>query len=259
MLRSLHDLKGFTIGATDGDIGTIEDVYFDDVSFTVRHLVVDTSGWLQRRKGLVSPLALRGIDWEGKRVRAALTTAQVEQSPDIESHLPVSRQREMDYYRYYDYPVYWEGAYLWGTVAEPGALVSPRPEVVPERERRWSWAEHGDRHLRSAGEVAGYYIHATDGDIGHVDDFLIDDVSWTIRYLVVDTRNWWPGKKVLISPEWIQRIEWEDSKVYVDLGRDLIRNGPEYSFTAPVDRDYERRLHEHYGRRRYWDDWRDVA
>jgi hypothetical protein len=114
MLRSMKDLDGFTIGATDGDIGQVATCYFDDASFTVRHLVVDTGGWLSGRKVLISPRALRDIDWAAKRINAALTKSQVMQSPDIDTDQPVSRQQEIEYDRYYGYPNYWSGPYLWG-------------------------------------------------------------------------------------------------------------------------------------------------
>lgn len=260
MLRSMKDLQGFTIGASDGDIGQVTAFYFDDASFTVRHLVVDTGGWLAGRLVLISPIALREIDWEAGRIDAALTQAQVEQSPDINTAQPVSRQHEIEYYRHYGYPNYWTGPYLWGPVPYPGIALAPGGLPVSDREQRWDWgAEHGDPHLRSSDEVIGYYLEARDGDLGHVEDFLVDDESWTIRYMVVDTRNWWPGKKVLVSPEWIERIDWNESKVHVDLTRDGIRNGPEYDPSAPIEREYESRLYDYYGRPRYWSDRRDAA
>lgn len=255
MLRSMHDLQGFTIGATDGDIGRVEAFYFDDTSFTVRHLVVDTSGWLTDRKVLISPMALAAIDWGGKRINAALTKSQVEQSPDIDTDQPVSRQQEIKYHRYYGYPNYWEGAYLWGLGPYP---MMTHGGEAPEYERRWEWGakERGDPHLRSSGAVIGYHIEATDGDIGHVEDFLVDDATWAIRYMIVDTRNWWPGKKVLVSPEWIERVDWSDAKVHVGVTRAQIKQSPEYDPSGPVARDYEARLHDHYGRPSYWSDRR---
>lgn len=258
MLRSMNDLQGFTIGATDGDIGRVDAFYFDDTSFTVRHLVVDTSGWLTGRKVLISPMALRAVDWDGQRIEAELTKAQVEQSPDIDTDQPVSRQQEINYYRYYGYPQYWEGPYLWG--------LGPYPVVTPEGaaatyERRWEWGANvrGDPHLRSSAQVIGYYIQATDGEIGHVEDFLVEDSSWAIRYMVVDTRNWWPGKKVLVSPEWIKGVEWSDSKVHVGVTQEQIKKSPEYDPSNPIERDYETRLHDYYGQPSYWSDRRDKG
>lgn len=252
MLRSMKDLKGFTIGATDGDIGQVEAFYFDDASFTVRHLVVDTGGWLSGRKVLISPMALRNIVWDDRRINAALTKAQVERSPDIDTDRPVSRQQESDYYGYYGYPSYWTGSYLWG--ANPYPFSPPGRAASLEQERRWDWQAEkgGDPHLRSSAAVIGDYIAATDGDIGHVEDFLMDDATWAIRYMVVDTRNWWSGKKVLVSPEWIADVDWNESQVRVDLTREQIKNGPEYDPSGPVQREYETRLYDHYRRAGYW-------
>ncbi|MGD1149535.1 MAG: PRC-barrel domain-containing protein, partial [Thermoanaerobaculaceae bacterium] len=231
----------------------VQECYFDDVSYTVRYVVVDTGGWLGERKVLLSPIAFRAMDWEHKRITAALTKAQVEKSPDIDTQKPVSRQHEILYYGYYGYTPYWDGSYLWGAYPYPGS----RPVLSAadlERERRWNWEANdwNDPHLRSSREVTGYHIHATDGDIGHVKDFLVDDHSWEIRYMVVDTTNWWPGKKVLVAPDWISEVNWAESKVHVQLGREKIRTSPEYDPSRPIERAYEARLYGHYARPHYW-------
>jgi hypothetical protein len=255
MLRSMGDFHGFTIGATDGDVGTVKEFYFDDVSYTVRYVVVDTGGWLSDRKVLLSPILFRGTDWEHKRITAALTKDKVEKSPDIDTDKPVSRQHETEYYGYYGYGPYWEGSYLWG--ATPNLYLGPGPVVNPaalEREQRWDWRakERHDRHLRSSRAVTGYHIQSTDGDIGHVEGFLVDDQSWAIRYMIVDTSNWWAGKKVLVAPGWIDRVDWEQSKVHVTITRAQIEGSPEYDPARPVERAYETRLHGHYGHPPYW-------
>jgi hypothetical protein len=248
----MSELQGFTIGATDGDIGRVDAFYFDDTSFTVRHLVVDTGSWLTGRKVLISPMALTAIDWHGKRIKTKLTKSQVEQSPNVDTDQPVSRQQEINYHRYFGYPNYWEGPWLWGLGPYP---VMTSGGEIRDYERRWEWGdkEPGDPHLRSSTAVIGYHIEATDGDIGHVEDFLVEDSSWAIRYMVVDTRNWWPGKKVLVSPEWIERVDWSDSKVHVGVTREQIQQSPEHDPLDPVARDYEARLHDHYGRPSYWE------
>src|SRR5262245_39640155 len=214
MLRSVSTLKGTTIAATDGEIGSVQDVYFDDVSWTIRYLVVDTGVWLPGRQVLISPRAIHpGTSDNG--VPVALTRHQVENSPSIDVDMPVNRLYEEEYSRYYGYPYYWTGPQRWGATPYPG--VNPNQ---PSGAVRDAMPSDGDPHLRSARDVMDYYIEATDGDIGHVEDFLVDDQAWAIRYLVVDTRNWWPGKKVVISPEWIKRVSWRDSRVYVDMTRD---------------------------------------
>ena len=249
MLRAVNDLKGCSIGATDGSIGEIDDLYFDDQHWTVRYLVVDTSGWLTGRRVLVSPWSVRGINLSDKTLAVNLTRQQVESSPSVDTEQPVDRRYEMEYSRYYGYPYYWTGPYAWGPEALPvlpsggAAVLPPVDRAVPE----------GDPHLRSTSTVTGYYIQATDGDIGHVEDFLVEDGSWAIRYVEVDTRNWWPGKHVLVSPDWITGVDWYDSKVHVDLTCDAIKNSPEYDSSLPLDREYEARLYEAYRRPRYWD------
>jgi hypothetical protein len=260
MLRTLSSLHGFTMGATDGDIGRVVDCYFDDQSWTVRHLVVDTGGWLEGRQVLLSPMSLRGVDWDNSRIAVNLTKAQIENSPSIDTDKPISRQREMEFYGYYGMPYYWTGPYRWGLSGAPfaqggAAGIAPVPPAsgtagarggVPAEE------PEGDPHLRSSGTVTGYYIRAGDGEIGHVEDFVVDDEDWAIRYLIVDTRNWLPGKHVLVSPDWIERISWAESTVSVHMTREAVENSPEYDPSRPVDRPYENRLYDYYGRPRYW-------
>ncbi|MFB3818292.1 MAG: PRC-barrel domain-containing protein [Candidatus Methylomirabilales bacterium] len=265
MLRRLSMLEGFTIAATDGDIGRVADAYFDDQSWTVRHLVVDTGGWLSGRQVLISPLSLTAVDWEHDRLHAHLTRAQVEGSPSIDTDKPISRQHEMDYYGYYGMPYYWTGPYRWGAWATPldygtAPGVAANPEAAEIRQAVVTGErEPGDAHLRSARTVRGYAIRATDGDVGHVEDFLLDDRDWALRYLVVDTRNWLPGKHVLVSPEWIDRISWPESAVHVNMLRETIRSSPEFDPATPPERAYEASLYDYYGRPRYWERERDRA
>jgi hypothetical protein len=247
MLRSASSLKGASIGATDGNIGSLDDLYFDDLSWTVRYLVVDTGTWLPGRQVLISPLSVRGAA-EANTVPVALTRAQVEHSPPVDSDKPVNRQYEEEFSRYYGYPYYWSGPYRWGALHYPGEEASPADVAAAN-----AVAAGGDPNLRSARDVIGYYIQATDGDIGHVDDFLIDDREWAIRYVIVDTRNWWPGKKVVVSPDWIRQVSWRESQVHVDLTREALKAAPEYDADRPLEREYETRLFRHYGRPSYWE------
>ena len=181
----------------------------------------------------------------------ALTKKQVENSPSIDTHLPVSRQHEAAYLGYYGYPYYWGGPYLWGPSEFPVGLdtsTMAASDALADRIQR----ESNDSHLRSSEAVTGYSIEATDGEIGHVDGFIVDYDAWAIRYIEVATRNWWPGKRVLVSPEWIELVSWAASKVRVALSREAIKNGPEYVESEPITREYENRLYFHYGRPPYW-------
>jgi hypothetical protein len=255
MLLSMKDLYGFTIGTSDGDIGTVKECYFDDVSYTVRYVVVDTGPWLSERKVLLSPIAFRAMDWEHKRITTELTKAQVETSPPVDTDEPVSRQHEAAYHSHYGYTPYWVGSMLWGMSPYP-YLPSWRAHNAAEveRERRWNWdaRERNDPHLRSSRAVVGYHIQATDGDIGHVADYLVDDRSWVIRYMVVATANWWPGKQVLVAPAWIERVDWDHSLVHLTITRVQIRNSPEHDPARPVERAHETELYGHYGQDPYW-------
>jgi hypothetical protein len=221
MLKNVTHLRDFALRALDGEIGKVDQFYFDDETWAIRYLVVNTGSWLSGRQVLISPFAVGQADWESKQLEVVLTKKQVEGSPDIDTHKPVSRQHEADHLGYYGYPFYWEGR-----------------------------SKPADSHLRSTNVVTGYHIEANDGEIGHVEDFIIDTYTWAIRYIEVNTRNWWPGKKVLVSPHWIERVSWNDSKIYVDLSRETIKNGPEY--VEPVTREYEHRLHDHYKETAYW-------
>lgn len=265
MLRTIDSLKGHTIRAVDDELGKVEEIYFDDEQWGVRYLVVRPGSWLTRQRVLISPNSVTGIDGSTDAVLVNLTREQLENSPDIDTHKPVSRQMEREHATYYGYGAYWMGPYLWGAGRHPLAMM-PDPDMVPPNggqgleprvehpEPLTEQVSDEDIHLRSSDDVQGYAISGTDGDIGHVEDFLFDDESWAIRYLVVDTRNWWPGgKKTVISIDWIENISWTESAVQVNLTREQIKASPEYDEHAYVDRDYETRLHQHYGRPAYWD------
>jgi len=246
MQLTVSKLKGYSIGAKDGDIGAVDDVLFDDKLWTVRYLVADTAKWLPGRKVVISPIALGHIEPGEERLPVSLTKKQVENSPDVDSR-HFSRQHERSYYDYYGWPYYWVGGDIWGGATSPASLAAEKRMEMAVAEQE----SDDSAHLRSAKEVMGYYIEANDSDIGHVEDFVVDDDTWEIRYMVVDTKNWWPGKKVLVAPEWIERVSWADSRVYVDLSREAIQSGPEFE-PDHLDRNYEERLYKHYDRPGYW-------
>jgi len=252
MLRTAGELKGVTIEAMDGDIGSVQDLYFDDQTWTIRYFVVDTGTWLPGRQVLVSPFAFQVVPG-ASRLRTSLTKEQVKDSPSIDTDRPVDRQREIAFSQYYGYPYYWVGPYRWGDLAYPALPLTPPQPSATEQEMLARDRDSADPNLRSARDVMGYYIQATDGDLGHVEDFLVDAETWAIRYGIVDTRNWLPGRKVLVSPEWIQRVSWEESKVYVDLSKRHIEDAPEFDPSVPLGREHEERLYTHLGRAKYWE------
>jgi hypothetical protein len=251
MLTNTNNLKGFKLLATDGELGKVQEFYFDDESWAIRYLIVETGGWLGGRPVLISPFSVIRTDWEEGRLDVALTKKQVENSPDINTREPVSRQHEAEYLDYYGYPYYWGGPHLWGQASFPAGMANPSRVSAQEMANRIK-RESSDSHLRSIDEVTGYHIEATDGEVGHVYGFVLDDEAWAIRFLEVATKNWWPGKKVLVSPSWIKRVSWTESKVYLDLSREAIKDGPPYAEAIPVNREYETRLYSHHGREPYW-------
>ena len=215
---------------------------------------MDTGSWLEERKVLISPYAVKHPVGSDKHIHTVLTQQQVKKSPDVDTHQPVSRQHERDYLDYYDYPEYWGGTALWGMEAMPyPPMMRSAAEITAARALRTRDFKAADVHLRSSAHVIGYDIQATDESIGHVQDFIFDDQNWAIRYLVVDTRNWWPGgRKVLIGMHWADRIDWATQKVHVRLTREQVMSSPLFEDVSSIHRDYELRLHQNYQREGYW-------
>ena len=267
MLRGLNDLEGYAIRATDGLIGHVKDYYFDDEAWVVRYLVVEAGSRLSSRKVLISPVAIGQPNWTDKVLPVSITRKQVKNSPDIDTDKPVSRQHEMEYFGYYGYyPYYWGGAGLWGGGVYPGTMLmgadyagSGGDYIMAQAEqarvaREAGQHENDDPHLRSGNAVMKYYIEASDGSIGHVQGPLLDDETWAIRYLIVDTSNWWVGHKVLIAPQWIQHMSWSERTVSVNLTRQSVKDAPPYHSAVMLDRGGEMSLHKHYKRAGYWAD-----
>jgi hypothetical protein len=263
MLRNAKTLERHELLARDGTIGHVKDLYFDDQQWNIRYFVVDAGSWLLSRKVLISPLAVDLPNWEKKVLPVSLSKDQVKNSPGIDTDKPVSRQHEESLSDYYGWPYYWSDPVFTAlafagpvgampspaaVAADSGAMALDHPaEAVAGR-------EVGDPHLRSVNAIIGAHIEARDGEIGHVEDVLVEDRNWEIRYLVVDTRNWLPGKKVVIAPLWISDYGWAESKLHIDLTRDAIKGSPAYDPKAPMNSEYAGRLHDHYNRARY-DRW----
>lgn len=253
MLRSLIDLTGYTIRARDGDIGSVGDFLFDDERWVVRYLVADTGSIFTRRHALISPISFGEADWPSRRFHLSLTKDEVKNSPEIDHDRPVSRQRERELHGYYGYSHYWGYPGLWGLAGYPGMLaVMPPASPLVQEPPQMSHQESDDAHLRSANEVHNYDIAGVDDSIGHVEDFVVDDASWALRFIVVDTSKWWFGKKVLIAPEWATRVSWDSKTMHLDMTRQQIENSPTWDPKQPINRAYEARLYDYYGRPAYY-------
>jgi hypothetical protein len=252
MLRRVRDFEDWTVSSRDGDeVGTVRDSYFDDERWTVRYVVVDAGSWLAPNPILISPMAIERLDADRSRLDVRLTREQIRQAPSAGTERPLSRRFEAAYAGYYGYPWYWTGPALWGPYPMPAEFAAGAPPAEGSRTPSHQEQDTEDSHLRSVNEVVGYHLQALDGEIGHIDDFMVDGQSWTVRYLVIDTSNWIGGRIILVSPEWVRRVEWPNRLVYLDMTTDAIRNSPEYNPTTELTGDYEERLHEHYKRPAY--------
>lgn len=246
MLSKARALTGYKLETRDGEIGSVKDFYFDVENWVIRYLVADTGTWLQSRQILISPHAIVAVSEPDRRIDLNLTKKQIEDSPPLERDQPISTLFQVDHHRYFGWPTFWGGPGTYGVFPFMIPAGDPTEEPAP--------SEDHDLHLRSTEDVIGHNVQADDGGIGHVEDLIIDEEAWMIRYLVVDTRNWWPGKKVLISPSWIDRISWDESKIFVTVTRDQVKGSPEYSEAALIARDYEMHLHQHYQSQGYWEE-----
>jgi uncharacterized protein YrrD len=235
MLHRVTRWRGAVVTARDGDVGSIDDVYFDDERLTVRYLVVDTGGWLNHRRVLISPYSVRTDASADEQVFVDLTRTQIENSPPIEADEPVSRLYEKAYADHYRYPYYWAGPFTWGPGAYPtltaGAMPDARPAAndspVADKEITQEMLEAARRsHLRSSRELVGYQAEARDGSVGRIDDFVIDDVDWSVQQIVVDTRRWLPGGQVAVPADAVTGIDWAASEVRLDMDRRSVKQAP---------------------------------
>ena len=262
----MKDMEGYSIGATDGIIGQVEDFYFDDEAWVIRYLVVETGAWLASRRVLISPISIGQPNWCEKIFPVSISKEQVKESPAIDTDQPVSRQYEIGYLSYYGYQYYWGGPGLWSSGLFPDRM---RPEVScgetatdyrrAQAENALANAETDSQRpqqvnpsLRSGKAITGYHVHAIDGAIGQVQGLLVDEKTWAIRYAIVKTGNWWLGHKVLIAPKWIDDINSVDSNVFVNLTRQAVQDAPGYDSSTALKREQEVEIHKHYGRVGYW-------
>jgi hypothetical protein len=259
MLWDASAINGYAIEASDGQLGTVSDLLFEDAGWLVRWrdagwiirwLVVDTSHWLPGRKVLLPLSALGQPDRALHHFPIKLTMQQVKDSPDVDTDLPVSRQVEAQVHNYLGWDPYWSGSFPAMSNAMATPLVAPLhgPQSIQNDLAAAEAQTHeGDPHLRSMTAITGCHIHASDGEIGHVEDFLVDDAGWNIRYIKIDTRNWWPGERVLISPHSVREIDWAGGLVHLNVNRQTIKDSPPYDPSITVDGAYEEKLLTYYG------------
>ena len=234
MLHEAKQLERFKINANDGDIGYVYDFYFDDLKWIIRYMVVDTGHWLTGRRVLISPLSIGKPDYQTKQLSVKLDKEQIVDSPHISEDEPISQQHQKVLADYYGWPVYWS--------VDPALNAMGAMEMAKEENKK------GDPHLRSIREVRNYNIEATDGNIGYVENFIIDDKNWDIKYLIIDTRKWmhWlpGGEYILITHELIEKIDWAESNVYIKVDKNTIKNAPVYDTKKQIDDKFEYKLYD---------------
>lgn len=246
MLRSMSDIQGYRALAIDQDVGRIEDFYFDDQAWMTRYLVVDLELWMPGRRVLISPIQVGDPDWKNRVIPVSMTSEQIEQSPGIKEDLPVSMQEKINAEKDTVWAPFWPpvGSSLGGIPLQPQTNRDTAGMALEEK---------GDPRLRSVRELTNYSIETRNGSGGYVEDFITQTEDWAIRYMAVNAGDWLSGKKVLIPPGWIESIEWGEKRIHVDLERDHLKEGPDYDPSMPVNREYETRVYDFYGRPKYWE------
>jgi hypothetical protein len=242
-LYASDDLKSYRLIAADGEVGSINDIFFEPDGWQVRYLLVDTGRWLDRRKILVSPIAIGMIHEQDKSIDIELTKWQLASSPDITDSANITREYEERYFRHFNWTPYWQAAdgkaeLFFGL---NGKSSPADAAATPGKDR--------GNNLHSESELKAFNIASRDSTVGVVKQLVIDSYYWLVRYLLVDSRNWLSSDRVLLSPEWLYEVDWAGSNVSVDLDRDIIKSAPSYDQVRSITRDYEKALFKHYGMR----------
>lgn len=251
--RSTSGLIGGKIESVDEEVcGKCRDFLFDDENWTIRYIVADTGSFLDRHEVLLSPFVFSNPEFGAyeSRLPTVLNKDWIEASPRLETDAPVSQQFEEELARHFNYPLYWSGAGLWGLSPYPTSEV-PSPDEMIRHEHEME--EIRESRLRSCDEITSYRVFAGDEEIGKVDDFIVETKPWRIRYFVVDTGNWMRGRRVTLSPDWVDAISWTERVVRMDdFVRSVVEEAPTFDPATGINRDYEGALHDYYGRPRYW-------
>jgi len=247
MLYSAKETDQYTICSKDGTIGKIKELLFDDRKWNVRYMVADTGNWLPGRKVLVSPEFMLELSHEKQCIDVDLVKKQIKDSPPLTSDVPVDRQRDKEFWSFFSLP---ESPLTKIPADSVDQEKLDRRDFEDRREEEHSW----DRHLRSTLAATGITIEALDGEVGKIEDFIIDDQNWDIRYLVVKTSGWWPGHRILVAPPWISKLSWGSSKIFIDINREPFKTLEEFESIETLTRDYEIRLHQSCNRIGYWTD-----
>ncbi len=247
MLISYSRIKLSSLDGSDGNIGTISDMIVDGDQWAVRYIQVNIGKWLPGRIVPLQPDSIVERDWAIPLAKTNVSADAIENSPEVRSPRPVSRAMEVELAKHFDWQPYWSG----GFGHELGGVPPLSPSLVIDKKKQQE-IESTQVNLRSANEVIGYKVHEADGEMGSVYDLIVDDLAWLVRYIVVDTGNWLPGKKVMLAASWIEQISWTEKAMHLDLTKDQVRGMPQYDPEQAVNRQHEEQLYDYYGRPVYW-------
>ncbi len=256
MLTRARDLNGYSIHTADGQSTKIDFLIFDDENWAVRYLVLELGFWISGKKVLISPVAL---EKSGEQSLVAKTSKDaLRNGPEIDVDQPITRDDEISLHKFFSWPYYWDFPPHVGSSGSPlySSPVFTASRYTASGQPKYSThvavEEVAITHLRSTKSLSGFHVMARNEEIGRIEDILVDDEVWAVRYFIIDIRNWLPGKKVLFSPHWIRGVDWDDGEVYLEDTKETVKSGPEYDHSIPVDRDYEKRLYDYYRRPKYW-------
>lgn len=258
MLFAVSGLEGCPVKASDGDVGSVKDFLFDDENWKIRWMVVGAGKWLPGRQVLIHPSAIAPLTLPPKpklpmmsqgdtlELTVNLTKHQIEQGPYSGEDELVDKDMEALLYDYYGWDPYWGATHFGGELLPNAEQRMVADEVGREADAATPLVDGGPR-LHSVAALKGYHVHALDGDIGHVENVLADDENWEIRYLIIATRNWWPGKVVQLAPYAVKDIDWSDRRINMNVSRDQVRSAPAWDPLALADEAREDELHRHFG------------
>ncbi|PSL50806.1 PRC-barrel domain protein [Salsuginibacillus halophilus] len=253
MLFEAKKLRNFGVITSDGELGKIDDVYMDEDQWVIRYLVVNRKPLLPGGKVLVSPIAVERMDINGQTIHLNVTKEELEEAPGKEEAEPITRKKELELHHHFGYGYYWPAQGMWGSFPYPHQLrvEAPhhqRPQELPNEE------EIKVRSLKEmTGDWSGYDVEGSDGDIGTIDDVIVEDDTWNIRYISVDTGRLFSTGHAVLSSSWILHTEDEEKKVRVKMARHEVQAAPEYVPGQPLDREFEERLFDHYDQEKYWE------
>lgn len=201
---SLKQLLGYKISAIDGEIGKVKEFYFDETSWTVRYIIVETGSLFFGRKVMISTQAIIDAQWETEHFLTNMTIQQIENSPKVDDGKQLTRGQEILLNQHYNWKSYWDASIQ-------------------------KIADGSNSYLVHANDLTGYQLIASDGQVGNIKDLIVAKASWKINSIVIDAFKTSPAKEILLSPKWIKEINADRSAAVSDHTTAEIKSNPAYN------------------------------